>query len=447
MNKFILTSFILFLFIGIVYSDFNVVAKNYKFKPSTELRGLYTQQNGNDQSKGYHKAEIYFKTKIPSLNPDQSGVTNIDCSDGNKITLELNDKNAIENVKDWPDKVMLLISHKWKCFGKKTTQYFIIKNKSIDVSNKKVTFTTEKCKVSDWSKDFSIDLSWVNGIRNTRTRRRLNRKGLISLKPTDFSNKINLNVLFNETTGRSSEPNLPLAQDNNISLLCANCFTNGDATLSMKLAGSFGFSIDLTEATISLNGNVLMNLDLSLNGTVGNNATFVKTLLSLPIPGNFEIPGSFSLGPSIDLVASAEITTNVTGSFGFGGEINLPNFNANATFVNLTNPTFLQSGFEPITKLHNPIFGIDLASTNITGSIKPQLAFGLNAFDGAFERKLGFEIVGTLNNNITFSEENACLKSKPRLNIDLDGNLGFFINDNDFPIVNFPSSNLLNRCL
>ncbi|GBC01320.1 hypothetical protein RclHR1_04140005 [Rhizophagus clarus] len=446
MTKFILTSFILFLFIGIVYSDFNVVAKNYKFKPSTELRGLYTQQNGNDQSKGYHKAEIYFKTKVPSLNPDQSGVTNIDCNDGNKITLDLNDKNAIENVKDWPDKVMLLISHKWKCFGKKTTQYFMIKNKSIDVSNKKVTFITEECKVTDWSKNFSIDLSWVNGMSNPR--RRLNRKGVFPLIPIDASNKINLDVLFNETTGRSSEPDFPLLQEDNISLLCANCFIKGEATLSMKIAGSFLPSLDLTEATISLNGSALLNLDLSLNGTVGNNATFDKTLLSLPLPGNFGVPGTFSLGPSIDLAASTEISTNVTGSLGFGGEISLPNFNANVTFIDITKPTFLQSGFKPKTKLHKPNFGIDNASANIAGSIKPQLAFGLNVFNGAFEQKLGFEIVGTLNNNISFGKKNACLKkSQPRLKIDLGGNLGFFVNDNDFPIVNFPSLNLLNRCL
>lgn len=449
MNKFILISLFVFLFIGIVYSDFNIVGKNYDFKPTTELRSLYSQQNGNDPSKGYHKAEVYFKTKVPSLNPDQSGVTSIDCSDGNKITLGLNDKNAIEKVNDWPDKVMLLISHKWKCFGKKTTQYFMIKNRSIDTSNNKVTFITESCKVSDWSKDFIIDLSWVNGLSN-KNRRNLNRKALIPIKPIDISNTLSLNVLFNETTGKSSSPNFPLLQDDNIALLCENCFLKGDATLSMKIAGSFDFRLDLTEATIALNGSALMNIDLSLNGTAGAGTSFDKTLLSIPLPGNFNIPNIFSLGPSVDLVASTKISTNVTGSLSFGGDISLPNFNANFTFIDIKNPKFSQSGFKPKTKLHNPKFGLDSASSDIAGSLKPQLALGVNILNGIFEQKLGFQIVGTLNNNISVGGKgkNSCSrKTQPRLKIDLNGNLGFFVNDDNFPVVNFPPLNLLNKCL
>ena len=41
--------------------------------------------------------------------------------------------------------------------------------------------------------------------------------------------------------------------------------------------------------------------------------------------------------------------------------INLPNFNANATFININRPTFIQSGFNPITidiALTNEVFGI-----------------------------------------------------------------------------------------
>ncbi|CAB4482298.1 hypothetical protein RhiirA5_418610 [Rhizophagus irregularis] len=451
MNKYILISLFLFLFIGDVYSDFNVVGKSYEFKPTTELRSFYSQQNGDDPSKGYHKAEVYFKTKVPSVNPDQNGVTSIDCSDGNKITLGLNDKKAIEKVKDWPDKVMLLISHKWECFGEKSTQTFMIKSKSIDTSNKKVTFITESCKVSDWSKDFIIDLSWVNGLSNNRNnRRKLNTKALIPIPKTDLSNKLSLNVLFNETTGKSSSPNFPLLQDENLSLLCENCFLKGDATISMTLAGSFGFSLDLTEASISLNGSALMNIDLSLNGTAGAGIGFDKILLSIPLPGNFNVPKLFSLGPSVDLVASTNITTNVTGSLGFGGDISLPNFNANFTFIDVKNPKFTQSGFKPKTKLHKPKFGIDSASADVAGSIKPQLALGLNILNGVFEQKLGFQVVGTLNNNISFGGKgkNSCLKkTQPRLKIDLNGNLGFFINDDNFPVVDFPSLNLLNKCL
>ncbi|PKK67839.1 hypothetical protein RhiirC2_751161, partial [Rhizophagus irregularis] len=115
----------------------------------------------------------------------------------------------------------------------------------------------------------------------------------------------------------------------------------------MTLAGSFDFSLDLTEASISLNGSALMNIDLSLNGTAGAGIGFDKTLLSIPLPGNFNVPKLFSLGPSVDLVASTNITTNVTGSLGFGGDISLPNFNANFTFIDVKNPKFTQSGFKP----------------------------------------------------------------------------------------------------
>ncbi|CAG8700450.1 2845_t:CDS:1, partial [Funneliformis mosseae] len=47
-----------------------------------------------------HKADIYFKTKVPSLNLDQSGITGIDCDD-DKITLRGND---VDKVNQWPDK-------------------------------------------------------------------------------------------------------------------------------------------------------------------------------------------------------------------------------------------------------------------------------------------------------------------------------------------------------
>ncbi|RIA88714.1 hypothetical protein C1645_825945 [Glomus cerebriforme] len=152
--------------------------------------------------------------------------------DGNKITLGLNDRDSIEQVNGWPDKVMLLISHKWKCFGKTTTQFFYgegIKKKQKEMS-----------RIS------------------------------VPVPSIDNSNKINLNALFDNTTGKSSKPNFPLG-------------------ISLKIAGSFFSSLKLTDASISLNGNALLNLDLSINGTVGN-STFDAELLSLPLLGSFGIP-------------------------------------------------------------------------------------------------------------------------------------------------------------
>src|SRR6266487_3851506 len=117
------SSFILLIFVGIVSSELsflNAVQSNNGYELTNNLRGTYSQQH---LAGGYHKAEIYFETKVPSLNPDQAGVSNIECKD-DKINLTLNDKNAIKQINNWPDKVMLLISHKWECFGDTTTQFF-----------------------------------------------------------------------------------------------------------------------------------------------------------------------------------------------------------------------------------------------------------------------------------------------------------------------------------
>ncbi|RIA87412.1 hypothetical protein C1645_827834 [Glomus cerebriforme] len=449
MNKFILSSFLLLsILLEIVSSDLSIVSTNNEFKPSTELRGIYSQPNNKDG--GYHKAEIYFKTKVPSLNPDQSGVKNVDCNDGNKITLSLNDKNAIEQVKNnWPDKVMLLISHKWKCFGKPTTQFFMIKNKIVDVPNKKVTFTAEKCDVSDFSKEFLIDLSWVNGKKRSNARHRLNRRLSVSLPKIDVNNKISLNVLFNDATGQSSKPNFPFIDDPNLSLLCTNCFMKGDATISMKLGGKFtiGSGINLSDASVTLNGNAFMNLDLSFNGTIGDVRTFDVTLLTVPILGSFGVPGVFNIGPSINLIASTKISTKINSALNFGGEISLANFNANAQFVDITQPSFVQSGFTPVSKLHDPNFDLAAASVDIAGSIKPQLSFGLDVLNGKFKEQFGFQIVGTLDNNISIGNTICTGGNRPRLETNLTGNLDFFANNKVFPIVDFPSLNLLDRCL
>ncbi|RIA82814.1 hypothetical protein C1645_834774 [Glomus cerebriforme] len=448
MNKFILSSFLLLLLLEIVYSEFNIITNNDNFIPSTELRGFYSQQNNNVG--GYHKAEIYFNTKIPSLNLGQNGITNIVCDDDNKITISLNDRNIIKQFNNWPDKVMLLISHKWNCFGETTTQFFMVKNKFIDTLNKKVSFITERCDVSDWSNEFIIDLSWVNGNKKRAIpNRRLNKRYF-------KGEEISLNVLFDETTGLSSNPNLPLLNDSNISLFCTNCYMRGEATISARISYNLsGFSKILTDATISVNGSTFLNLDFFANSTVGDPINFNDKIASIGL-SPFSLPGIFNIGPSIDLIASTTISTNISGSLTFGGEINLPNFNVNATFINITHPTFSNSGFNPLSKLHIPNFDFNINSANIIGSLKPQLSFGIDIFPiGNFlSKNLGFEIVGTLNNIISFDNfDNLCIENnQPRLNSNLTGNLDFFVSNNNVDItnvniLNFTSVNLLDKCL
>ncbi|RGB31179.1 hypothetical protein C1646_764391 [Rhizophagus diaphanus] len=395
-----------FFFLEIVYSSsFNIVTDKKEFKPSTELYGVFSQREKDLELGGYHKAEIYFKTTVPSINPDQSDVKSVDCSDGNKITLNLDDGNAIKNVNNWPNTVMLMVSHKWDCFNKNETQFFLTKNKSIDIPNKKVTFTTESCDVSDWAKNFSIDLTWVERKRSNR-RNNINKR--IPLPTIDKS---------------------------------------GEATISAKFAGSFSLSgLKLNEASVSLSGSTLMNLDLLVNGTIASTFNFDTELLSVPLPGFPGIPGVFILGPSIDLVVASKVAANITGSLSFGGDVGLPSFNANASFVDITQPTFTQSGFVPESNLHKPKFGISSASVDINGSIKPQLALGVDVLKGKFEKKIGFQIVGSLDNNISFGNKTACKrKTQPRLKTDINGNLGFFVNEKGFPVVNFPTINLIDK--
>src|SRR5688572_5738835 len=143
MIKFFLSSFLLLLLLETVFSvstDLKVVTDSKGYEASNELRGYYSQQHS--QGGGYHKAEIYFNTKVPSFNPDQAGVSMIDCKD-DKITLNFNNNETIKQINDWPNEVILLISHKWECFGETTTQFFMTKDRTVDPSNKNVTFTVK----------------------------------------------------------------------------------------------------------------------------------------------------------------------------------------------------------------------------------------------------------------------------------------------------------------
>jgi len=253
-----------------------------------------------------------------------------------------------------------------------------------------------------------------------------------------------LNVLFNETTGKSSFPDFPLLKNQDISLLCANCFINGEATINMKVGGNF-LPFKLTDATISVNGNVRVNLDISVSGTVEAALSPPDIqLLSVPL-SPLGITNVFSLGPSIDLGGSAKISAGITGTISTGGEIDLPNFNANFTFVD--KPNFAQSGFDPQTKSHDPTVGVTI-STGISGSLKPQLSFGLDVLNGLFSIQTGFEIITTLGADVSVGSDSGCSKTnQPHLESTLNGDLGFFVESKDFPIVNFPSVTLLSACV
>ncbi|CAG8753972.1 10962_t:CDS:2, partial [Funneliformis mosseae] len=96
-------------------------------------------------------------------------------------------------------------------FGKSTTQFVIVKDKIVDASNKKVTLTTERSK----------------------------------------GNSSNPDILFTDIAGAK--------------ILCSNCFMNGEATVSLRVAGEFVDSeIKFTDATFALDGNVKLNVDISL---------------------------------------------------------------------------------------------------------------------------------------------------------------------------------------
>ena len=162
MVKPILYLSLLLLLFGLASSStepLRVVPGNKGYRLSNELRSIYAQQS--IQGEGYHEANMYLNTTVPSINPDQAGVTDIKCND-DKITLTLNDERAAQQIENWPDsKVMLLVSDKWKCFDETTTQFYLVDNKIVDVPNKEVTFTVQKCDVTKWTNDFRIEVSWI----------------------------------------------------------------------------------------------------------------------------------------------------------------------------------------------------------------------------------------------------------------------------------------------
>ena len=201
MNKFILCSLLFLSLLGIASSTsspqiFDPIKRNDGFQTSTNLRAAYAQKGKED---GRHVAHVHFKTKVPSYNLDQREVCGIECKDG-KIIVSLSDDSTMEKIKDWPDKVFVLVSHKWKCYSKETTQYYMVGHRTIDSHNKKVTFTAKKCNLDDVSKDFDINISWED--KKKRYTRRQFGFGNIDVSR---SAKIPLNVFFDPKTGKSTK--------------------------------------------------------------------------------------------------------------------------------------------------------------------------------------------------------------------------------------------------
>ncbi|CAH1756572.1 5264_t:CDS:1 [Entrophospora sp. SA101] len=465
-NNLIIKSFI-FLFITIqiitsipaVNADFSPLGKSLPFSIGNDLIGIYNQDNSNGG--GYHQAKVYFKTTVPSINPDQTdSVKDIKCDTSAKtITLTLADKASLKTIDNWPDNVILMISHKHECFGKYTTQYYFVGNQTIDEPNLSAKFTTQPCDPKAWSSEFSFDLQWING-GTTPQRRNLYGKRIPFNKKrsdrlinkriaADKSLKLDLNVLFDETTGKSSKPNFPIlssSQNNTAeSLVCADCYVNGEATLFMHISGK---GLKINEARVGINGNIKLNVDLGLNGqvSVSLNSPDLQ-IFDIPL-SPLGIPNIFNIGPSILLAASAQVSTSVKGTLTTGGELSMPDFKAELNFDDFKNPKSSKSGFDIQSKSHDSKFGGLTSSSEISGSLKPQLALNIDVLNGLVSLKTGINIVTTLSANLDIGSASGCKsKTTPHISTGFRGNLGFFVGSNNFPILSFPSKTLAEVCL
>src|SRR6266511_1503891 len=99
-------------------ADFDPHSTSLPFSVGTDLISIYNQI-GSDSSDGYHQVRLHYNTTKPSINPDQTdAVKSIQCNNNAKtITLNLADKSSLDSVKNWPESVIMMISHKWECFG------------------------------------------------------------------------------------------------------------------------------------------------------------------------------------------------------------------------------------------------------------------------------------------------------------------------------------------
>ncbi|KAF0532776.1 putative apple protein [Gigaspora margarita] len=411
---------------------------NQPFHPTTKLSGSYAQSiNGPG-----HVANIELNTNISSINPDSfEYVQNIQCGQDGIITLTLSNEAALHDILNWPSKVIILISDKWKCSGQSTTQFYLIGNQSIDKIKKQVNFTSEPCEVLKWIESYSFDLAWDQSIKPIKKQNKN-----LYLRDLDQQTKIDLDILFDSKTGSSSKPNFKfsIGQANiSESLVCKNCFTKGSATIGLHVSGTL---FNITNATISISGNLSINVDVSVSAsvTIQKFSTPDIQIVEIPLTA-LNVPGLFNLGPALILVANAKVASSLTGILNTGGEISFNNFQFQASLIDKkTNVT----GFDkPQIKSHKLSTDIK-ASVGISGTLKPQLALDLSVLNGLVQFKTGIQIESTLGITASIGNGTGCKKNNQlNLKSTLDGDLGFFVQSFKKPIFTFPSLDLGSLCL
>ncbi|CAB4439450.1 unnamed protein product [Rhizophagus irregularis] len=143
----------------------------------------------------------------------------------------------------------------------------------------------------------------------------------------------------------------------------------------------------MKEASITLSGNFLMNLDFALEAS--------KEIS--PERRDFKIPGLLELGPEIDLVAAADALADAKATLGFVVILVYQILVLRASFKGL--PNFEQSRFKPIVNAHIPSASAK-AFAIITATLKSQLGFGVKILKGRIlNKKIGFELAGTLEDS------------------------------------------------
>ncbi|CAG8536864.1 4002_t:CDS:1 [Paraglomus brasilianum] len=424
-------------------SPFNPVAQR-QFKASTSLRGTFSQGPGAS-----HYANVVFQTTIPSFNPDETeGIVNINCNaSDNTITFVVDDEASRNEVESWPEKVMVLINEKWNCFGKEGTQFYLVGNKTVSEKENSVKFTTTPCQVLKWSNNFVMDLNWEH-----QKKRSLGRRSMSRRFDADKDQEIDLSALFDPATGASSKPNVPLLTVGkgavSESILCANCFLKGNATVSLHIEGT-SIPPKVTNATLTINGNLDINIDLKFNTQVaGTLSTPDVQLLEVPLTP-LGVPGLFNVGPSIILAASADLHGSATVSLTTGGLISYPNFSASVSLLDDPSSSFTQTGFDPVITANDapPTVGLTV-SAGIAGHLKPQLALSVSVLDGLLDAKTGLQVVTTLSADATVGADNNCANvTEINLATSVTGNLGFFVGSKSIPLVDFPKKTLGQTCL
>ncbi|CAG8461399.1 655_t:CDS:1 [Paraglomus occultum] len=414
-----------------------------QFTTSNSLRGTFSQ--GSSSS---HYANVFFQTTIPSFNPDQTeGIIDIKCNaDDDTITLVVDDEASRQTIESWPDKVMVMINDKWNCFGKEGAQFYLVGNKTVNATENSVKFTTSPCQVLKWSNNFVIDLNWEHKKKRSTPRRSVSRRFDV-----DKDQEIDLSALFDPNTDASSKPNIPLLTVGSTvseSISCANCFLRGNATVSLHIEGQ-SLPPKITNATLSINGNLDINMDLKFDTTLsGTLSTPDVQLLEVPLTP-LGVPNLFNIGPSIILAASANLHGSATVSLTTGGLISYPNFSASASLLDDAASSFTHAGFDPVITMNTspPTVGLTV-SAGVAGSLKPQLALSVNVMDGLLEAKTGLQVVTTLSTDATVGSENNCANATDvNLATTLTGNLGFFVGSTNIPLVNFPAKTLGSTCL